>query len=447
MRLLYTILASLAMMGAAMPGAAETIALTDARLIDGTGAPPQIGKTVIVEGGRIAAVFDKGSRPLPANARMIRLSGLTLMPGLIDSHVHVNLRNFGMEDSSVTLADRMARREADMGALLRSGVTTIREMAGDARITRNLQRRQANGDLLGPAIRFAAVFYGSAFLDDGRAADSAFGLEPGTAPWSRLVTPDLDLGKAMAEAKASGATGIKLYASLTADQLMALSREARRQGLLVWTHSVIFPAGTLDALAAGADTLVHAKGMVTIAGLDGIPDNFAEGTRQWMRTRPYAEIDPDSTDFRAAYAEMVRTGTILEPALTADGDRARQPLPPPMAAMRDWACRATSAAHNAGVAIAAGTDSDQWRAGQLQQELGRLVDCGLSPIEAIRAATQTNARALGMADTHGTVEAGKVADLIAVAGDPARDIGATNNIRLVIQAGRPIVVPDQATGS
>jgi imidazolonepropionase-like amidohydrolase len=134
---------------------------------------------------------------------------------------------------------------------------------------------------------------------------------------------------------------------------------------------------------------------------------------------------------------MVRQGTILEPALMADGDLAAQPLAPPRAAMRDWACRATGAAHRAGVVIGAGTDTPL-RPGILQRELARLVECGLSPLEAIRAATHNNARAAGVGDTHGTVEPGKAADLVVVAGNPADRIGDAARVRFVVQAGRLI---------
>lgn len=441
MALFRTLIALVAAALLPVAGAAETIALVNARLIDGTGTPPQDNRTVVIEDGQISAIYDRGSS-LPAHARLIDLKGLTLMPGLIDSHVHFLPPKYRSPDVPVDLAEVIKQREADLPLLLRSGVTAVRELAGDARTASDLQHRQASGKIEGPAIRFAAVFFGPKFLEDRRSRTSAWGLVPGTAPWSRLVTPELDIPRAIREAKATGATGVKLYASLTADQLAALSREARRQGLLVWTHSVVFPAGTREVLAAGTDTLVHSKGMVTIAGLDGIPDNFAEGTRLWMASRPYAETDPDGPAFRAAYAEMVRQGTILEPALMADGERARQPLPPDRAALRAWACRATGAAHRAGVAIAAGTDTSDFEPFELQRELALLVRCGLTPLEAIRAATQTNARALGMGTTHGTVEVGKAADLIAVSGDPATDINATKNVRLVIQAGRVVLAPN-----
>ena len=411
---------------AAIPPA---LVFRNATVIDGSGAEPMPNRTVVVRGDRVDALYETGSRPIPAGARVVDLTGHTIMPGLIDSHVH-----FLPADD----------REERLRALLHSGVTMVRELVGNARITADLQRRQASGEIEGPAIRFAAVFFGR--LEGGeRARASAGPFDPGSAPWSRLVTPELDIAWAMAEARAAGATGVKLYASFTADQLAELSREARRHGLLVWTHSVVFPAGSVEAVAAGADSLIHAKGMVTAAGTEGIPDNFAAGTRQWMMARPFAEIDPAGPAFQALYAEMVRRGTILEPALMADGDLATQPLSPPRAAMRDWACRATGAAHRAGVTIGAGTDTPL-RPGILQRELARLVECGLSPIEAIRAATQNNARAAGVESTHGTIEPGKMADLVIVAGNPAERIGDAANVRFVVQSGRMIEVSRAETG-
>lgn len=425
MRLISAFLALLAVLLFPAIAAAESIALVNSRLIDGTGAPPRQNQTVLVEDGRIAAVFESGSRSLAAGTKVFDLAGSALLPGLIDGHVH---------------ATDAKNREAQLRALLESGVTTVRDLAGDARITGDLARRAARGEIASPAIYYPAVIFGPGFFEDDRAQSSAEGKAPGSSPWSRVVTADSDIARIVSEARQTGATGLKLYASLTPDLVRQLTQEAHRQGLLVWAHTVIFPAGVEHAVEAGADSVIHAKGMISL-GRDDVPGTFKEGTQVWVRQFDYAGSDPGSPPFQELYAEMARRGTILEPALMADGERRPKPLPQWLAALRDWSCRATRAAHKAGVTIGAGTDS-RLIAGQIQSELKRLVDCGLTPLEAIRAATFNNARAIGIGDTHGTIEVGKAADLIAVAGDPAADIRATNDVRLVMQAGRLVVSPD-----
>lgn len=404
---------------------ASPLAIRNVTVVDGTGAPPKPGQTVLVNDGKIADVFASGSRPLPPEISIIDLPGHTVLPGLIDAHVHVN-------DAK--------NREAQLKAVLESGVTTIRDLAGDARITGDLARRAAHGEIISPAIYFPAVMFGAGFFEDDRAQRSAEGMLPGTSPWSRVVTDDGDIARIVADARSTGATGLKLYASLSPDLVAKLTSEAHRQGMLVWAHSVIFPAGVEHAVLAGADSIIHAKGMISL-GRSDVPDTFRQGTSVWVQQFDYAGTDPEAAPFQALYAEMVRRGTILEPALMADGERRPKPLPAWLAALRDWACRATNAAHRAGVTIGAGTDG-YVVAGELQSELGRLVDCGLSPLEAIKAATLNNARAIGIDKTHGTIERGKAADLIVVAGDPASDIAATADVRVVIQAGRVIVRPD-----
>jgi imidazolonepropionase-like amidohydrolase len=410
-------------LAALVPGVAraELLAIRNVLLIDGTGAPPKPNQTVIVRDGKIADIHPSGSRALPAAATVIDAQGLTLLPGLIDAHVHVS-----------NATDRVVQ----LRALLNSGITTVRDLAGDARITGSLARRAASGEIASPAIFYPAVMFGPGFFEDERSQKSAAGTVPGTSPWSRVVTRDSDIAAVVRDAKGTGATALKIYASLTPDLVKALTEEAHRQGMLVWAHTVIFPAGVEHAVEAGADSVIHSKGMISL-GRNDVPDTFRAGTEVWVQQFDYAATDPQSPQFQKLYADMVRRGTILEPALMADGERRPKPLPAWLAAMRDWSCRATRAAHEAGVTIGAGTDG-RLVPGELQSELVRLVECGLSPLDAIRAATLNNAKATGIEKTHGTVEAGKAADLVLVDGNPAEDISATRNVRLVVQRGRVV---------
>lgn len=410
----------------AAPGQARMLVLTNATVVDGTGASSRANQTIVIEDGRIRSVVADGAPSLPDDAEIIDLGGKSVLPGLIDGHVHL-----------LPLPDRATALQA----LLNSGVTTVRELAGDARISRDLAQRQGRGEIAAPAIYYSAVLFGPRFLEDPRARLAARGVEPGTAAWSRAVTADSELAEVIRDARATGATGVKLYASLDENLVSALTQEAQNQGLKVWAHSVIFPARPLAIVAAGADSVIHSRGLIALVQGD-VPDSFAEGTQAWVRRQDFAGTPPDDPRFAALFREMVSRGTILESALLADGDPATGPTGDWRDAMRAWSCRITGEAYRAGVTISAGTDTSA-RAGAIQREMARLVECGLSPLDAIRAATLNNAKAIGIDATHGSIEPGKVADLIVVGGDPSRDIAAVSEVEIVIQGGRIISTTTQ----
>lgn len=414
-------------------GVAEPLALTNSTIIDGTGSPPQPERTILIENGFIGGVFSEGERSLPSGVTVVDVGGRIVLPGLIDGHVHLNRSRLSLRDA------QPEDREAALAALLRSGVTSVRELAGDARLSGELAQRQARGEIQAPRIYYSAVMYGPAFLEDPRVQSPQHGMAPGTAPWSRAVTADSDIAEVIAEARVAGATGIKLYTSLDAPLLNALTAEAHRQGMKAWAHSIIFPTGPSDVVSAGVDSLIHSRGLIAEGRAD-IPDTFAEGTQVWIRQLDFERTDPQAPRFAQLFSEMKRRSVIFEPALHADGDPAKGPTGDWRDEMRVWSCKIVDAAHRAGVAISAGTDTPA-ATGALQREMERLVECGLSPLDAIRAATLNNSKALGIEGTHGTVEAGKAADLLIVNGDPATDISSVSNVHMVVQGGQIIIGP------
>lgn len=118
---------------------AETLALTNARIIDGTGSPPQPHRTILIEDGFIRGVFSEGERSLPGGVTLVDVGDRIVLPGLIDGHVHLNRTRLSLRDAEPE------DREAALAALLRSGVTSVRELAGDARLSGELAQRQARG--------------------------------------------------------------------------------------------------------------------------------------------------------------------------------------------------------------------------------------------------------------------------------------------------------------
>lgn len=175
------------------------LVLAKATLIDGTGAAPRRNVTVVIEDGLISEIIDGRVEKPPPNSTVIDLSGRFILPGFMDTHVHLA---------------HVPNPHATLRNLFDAGVTTVRDMGGDARTLAVLARDAKSGAIRSPDIYYSAVLFGPPFLQDPRSRRSALGVEPGTAPWSRIVTPDSDLAQIVAEAKGTGATGLKLYSAL-----------------------------------------------------------------------------------------------------------------------------------------------------------------------------------------------------------------------------------------
>ncbi|NNC72249.1 MAG: amidohydrolase family protein [Sphingomonadaceae bacterium] len=405
----------------------DPIALVNANVIDGRGQQVRPGQTITIVDGRIAAIYSGLERELPDGARTIDLGGQTVIPGLIDGHVHFTSDRDGAVDG--------------LREMLRAGITTVRDLAGDSRIAQTLAAQAESHPNTMPNIIYSAVFNGPQFLSDPRSVISSVGREPGSAPWSRFVTESSEISLVVSDARDFGATGLKLYSSLSPDLLQRLVTEARAQGMRSWVHSVVFPSTATDVVAAAPDEIIHAKGFIS-AGRSDLPDNFTDGIPGWVRVQDYENTDPDGPRFRELFERMAENGTILQPSLVADGDRRPGALPDWVANMRAWACRLTAAAHAAGVTISAGTDTVNFAQGvYLPMELERLVECGLSPIDALQAATFNNALAMGLENEIGSIEVGKRADLVVLSHDPSANIENVRNVVMVFQSGHEVVNP------
>lgn len=429
-------LAGLAMfaIGAAAegPAAAQTaspppLVLTGATLIDGTGAPLRPGMTLVLRNGRIDAIHEDGGAPLPEDARVLDLNGQWVMPGLIDAHVHLA--------TSPSRLDRRERVERRLRNALRGGVVAVRDMGGDARALADLARAAAAGDIESPLIRYSAIVAGPGFFGDPRVLASSAGLEPGTAPWARAVTGESDLRQVIAEARGAGVRAVKMYADLDAALVARVAEEARRQGLRVWAHLSLMPAGPPDVAAGGVQVVSHAT-LLAWAAAPTLPGYERR-----------ASVDPSITGehpaVQAVLAEMKSRDVLFEPTLFVF--RADPALPDTARVRRreTLAIEMTRAAHAAGVRIVAGTDGigteQEGALPNLHEELRLLVErAGLRPMDALVAGTRHAAEAAGIEDTHGTIAVGKAADLLVLRADPTADIRNTREIAYVIRRGEPL---------
>lgn len=407
------------------------IAFTNATVIDGTGAPPRAGQTILVKRGVIEAVFESGSRALPRGVRLVDLTGKFVIPGLIDSHVH-NATDPARQDAHA--AETLAR------ALL-GGLTSVRDMAGDAIALKALAKMSRRADSAIPRVYYASLMAGPSFFKDPRTGASAHGGTPGEVAWMKGITPATDMVLAVRDAEATGATAIKIYADLPAGLVAKITTEAHRQGMKVWAHSTVFPATATDEVDAGVDVISHAIYLYWAA----IPNPPLHYSDRVPARSAYDSVPPDGPAMEALYAKMKAQNTVFDATLSIlpRFEAATGPsfgLSDPRRAAQ-WAYDATRAAHAAGVTICAGTDGMMTPGSRdslpaLHGEMELLVTrAGFTPLEAITAATLNSAMAIGVAAKLGTVVPGKLADLVVLDANPAADIRNTRTIAFVVRGG------------
>lgn len=409
--------------------AQDLVVFRNATLFDGTGRSPTYNMDVIVEGERIKQVVpDADLDPdLLQKAKIVDVRGRFLMPGMIDAHVH--------------LATPPNRRQAE--AVLRrdiyGGVTAVRDMADDLRAVGDLSRASLVGEIAAPDIYYAALMAGPAFFTDKRTAQTSAGGVPGYVPWMQAVTEGTDLPLAVAQARGTFATAIKLYADLSPNMAARITAEAHRQHMKVWAHATLYPAKPSDVVAAGVDAISHACLLIRepMARVPG-----------WTEPRPTAALaefrDGKNAALARLFTEMARRGTILDAtiwAYSADtaGSTTMPPLPP--GSCDDTIGGAiTGQAYRAGVAIDAGTDNvadwtDPWP--DLFHELSALsVKAGMPNGAILQSATLIGARAAGQERDMGSIEPGKLANMVVLARDPLIDLNNLKSIVMTIKRGR-----------
>ena len=402
-------MADLAGFGSSTPPTASGVyALTGARIITGDDAPPIEDGVVWVRNGRIVGVGPRASVTLPKGIRVIDVAGATIIPGLIDMHAHA---------SQIEWAP----------AYLAAGVTTIRDMGGEARFLTAFRDEIASGRGLGPRVELAG-------LVDG----------PGADGFGTVVASNPAEGRAIVDRyHAQGFSQMKLYSLVQPDVVTAIAARAHELKMPVTGH-VPTALGLENAVLAGMDQIAH----LSVRGQPGTPDTdrvialLAERHVVIDPTRAWGELLNRPRDVQA---EAIEPGIAQAPYPLAANYRSvlNNPRPAPTPA-----APATPAGdpgpnrlsilkvlYDNGVPIVAGTDG-ALPGYSLLREVELYVQAGFTPLQAIQAATRVSARALSQEAEMGTITPGKRADLVVLDANPLTDISAIRRTRFVVTNGK-----------
>lgn len=394
------------------------IALRAARMVDVTRGIIVSNPVIIIQGDRIQSV----GGPVPNGARLIDLGDVTLLPGFMDMHVHLTSDLIGdwvTRNVRETAADEALRGAHNAGLTLRAGFTTVRNVGAGGFSDVALKRAIERGDVEGPRIIPAGYAIGitgghcdvTGYAPGILPTGPAEGVADGVAGVLQAVRYQIKYGagviKICATAGVLSFEGPVGAQQLTIEEMRAIVEEARRHGLRVAAHA----HGTEGIIAA------------VLAGVNS--------------------IDHGSMLSDSAIALMKARGTYLVPTTVLADWIDLDNLPAPLRAKAEdiipLAKASVTRAIRAGVRIAFGTDAAVIAHGTNAREFAALVQRGMQPIDALRTATLNAADLLGL-DDRGVIAAGKLADLVAVPGNPLEDIGVTERVSWVMKGG--VVVED-----
>lgn len=395
--------------------------VTAERVVDGTGAAAVEGQAVLIDGDIILGTIPVGEIAVTDSDQVLHYPGSTLIPGLINNHVHLVLP--GDNTPFVPWIDLQSDAQLALMAThntqksLRAGITTVRDCGGRGRIVLDVRDAQRSGLIDGASIfgcGWTLTITGGHTRQFGGEVDGEVELRRAVR---RVVANGADYVKVMAAGGGTPGT-FPQYPSFTADELRVIVETAHSFGKLVAAHCIA-SASIENAIAAGVDMIEHAS-FYGANSLPHIDERLAERlAHSGIAVTPTLQVARDLVDLEGAGPDADLWSKRLESQR-----------------------RVVSGLHELGVPLMAGSDAG-WRATGFDtfwKELEELVACGMTPVAAIHAATGAVTASLRLAERFGTIAQGKRADIAVIDGDPSRDITRLRHVTAVIQSGR-VVAP------
>ena len=418
---LALLLAPVAAFAQGAPAPPQTVVVTADRMIDVLAGRVIEEPVVVITGGRIASVVGRGgARPvIPEGARRVDLPGMTILPGLIDMHVHLDSSPYYGPYQALQYADlfQTVMGPGHARETLEAGFTTVRNVGSSDYADVAYMQAIDEGRIVGPRIVPAAYALGATggHCDETFLPPSYNATNPGVADGPQA------LRNRVREQRRNGAQVIKVCATggvfsrntepgqqqLSEEELRAIAEEAHQWGIRVAAHAH-GASGIRAAIRAGIDTIEHAS----------LID--AEGIRLARERGTWLVMDIFNTEY--TQAEGARNG-ILEDNLRKDREIAQ--------IQRDN----FRAAHRAGARMAFGSDAGVMPHGSQGGQFRYMVEYGMTPMEAIQSATRNAAQALGRERDVGAIAVGRYGDIVAVSGDPLANVRALENVDVVIKGG------------